>query len=47
MHLDQVVIGMGKVIHELLGSRCFHCPVFDAHVRRVGVSELDREELCG
>ena len=47
MCLDQVVVGMGKVICELLGSRCFHCPVFNAHARDVGLGKLERGELRG
>ena len=46
MHLDQVVIGTGEAICELLGSRCFHCPVLNAHTWGVGTSELEGGELC-
>ena len=47
MCFDQVVIGMGEVVSELLGSRYIHCLVCKAHMGCVGVSELERRELCG
>ena len=47
MCLDQVVIGMGEMVGELLGSRCFHCLVFNTHMRGISTSELERGELHG
>ena len=47
VHLYQVVIGIGEVISELLGGRCFHCPVFNAHMGGISVSELEGGKLCG
>ena len=45
MCLDQVVIGTGEAISELLGGRCFHYLVFDTHMRGVGTGELEWGEL--
>ena len=47
MHLDQVVVGMGEVVSELLSSKCLHHSVLKAHLGCVGASQLERGELCG
>ena len=46
VRLDQVVIGTEEAICEFLGSRSFHCLVFNAHPRGVSTSELEGRELC-
>ena len=47
MCFDQVVIGVGEAICEVLGSWSFDSMVLHAHARGICVSELERGELHG